>query len=58
MGADPISTLQAMIDIGASIEVEGNNVFIKNKNKNKNFKNPLSNIDLGNSGTGMRLMMV
>lgn len=55
MGADPISTLQAMIDIGASIAVEGNNVFIKNKNKN--FKDPLSNIDLGNSGTGMRLMM-
>ena len=55
MGADPISTLRGMIDIGASIEVEGNNVFIKNKNKN--FKDPLLNIDLGNSGTGMRLMM-
>ena len=38
MGADPISTLQAMIDIGASIEVDGNNVLIKNKNKN--FQRP------------------
>jgi len=55
MGADPISTLQAMIDIGASIEVDGNNVLISNKNKN--FKEPKSILDLGNSGTGMRLMM-
>ena len=55
MGADPISTLQAMIDIGASIEVDGNNVLISNKNKN--FKDPQSILDFGNSGTGMRLMM-
>ena len=33
MGADPTSNLQAMIDIGASIEVDGNNVLINNKNK-------------------------
>ena len=44
-----------MIAIGASIEVDGNNVLIKNKNKN--FKDPESSLDLGNSGTGMRLMM-
>ena len=55
MGADPISTLKSMIAIGASIEVDGNNVLIKNKNKN--FKDPESSLDLGNSGTGMRLMM-
>ena len=55
MGADPISTLQGMIDIGASIEVDVNNVLINNKNKN--FKDPQSILDLGNSGTGMRLMM-
>ena len=55
MGADPISTLQGMIGIGASIEVDGNNVLINNKNKN--FKDPQSILDLGNSGTGMRLMM-
>ena len=55
MGADPISTLQGMIDIGASIEVDANNVLINNKNKN--FKSPKSPLDLGNSGTGMRLMM-
>ena len=55
MGADPISTLKSMMAIGASIEIDGNNVLIKNKNKN--FKDPLSNLDLGNSGTGMRLMM-
>ena len=55
MGADPISTLQGMIDIGASIEVDANNVLINNKNKN--FKDPQSILDLGNSGTGMRLMM-
>ena len=44
-----------MIDIGASIEVDGNNVLINNKNKN--FKDPQSILYLGNSGTGMRLMM-
>ena len=55
MGADPISTLQGMTDIGASIEVDGNNVLINNKNKN--FKDSQSILDLGNSGTGMRLMM-
>ena len=55
MGADPISTLQGMIDIGASIEVDANNVLINNKNKN--FKSPKLSLDLGNSGTGMRLMM-
>ena len=55
MGADPISTLKSMIAIGVSIEVDGNNVLIKNKNKN--FKDPESSLDLGNSGTGMRLMM-
>jgi 3-phosphoshikimate 1-carboxyvinyltransferase len=55
MGADPISTMNGMIAIGASIEVNGNNVFIKNKNKN--FKSPKLSLDLGNSGTGMRLMM-
>ena len=38
MGADPISTLKSMIAIGASIEVDENNVLIKNKNKN--FKDP------------------
>ena len=37
MGADPISTLQGMIGIGASIEVDGNNVLINNKNKTKIF---------------------
>ena len=55
MAADPISTMQSMISIGASIEVDGNTIFIKNKNKN--FKNPNLTLDLGNSGTGMRLMM-
>jgi len=55
MGADPISTLQGMIDIGASIEVDVNNVLISNKNKK--FKSPKLSLDLGNSGTGMRLMM-
>ena len=55
MGADPISTLQGMKDIGASIEVDGSNILINNKNKN--FKDPQSILNLGNSGTGMRLMM-
>ena len=54
MGADPISTIQSMIDIGASIEVDEHNVLIKNKIKISNSK-PI--LDLGNSGTGMRLMM-
>ena len=35
--------------------MDGSNVFINNKNKK--FQRPTINFDLGNSGTGMRLMM-
>ena len=54
-GEDPLSTLSALNQIGADISMTNN---IVNLNKRENpFNNPSNSIDLGNSGTGMRLMM-
>ena len=54
-GEDPLSTLSALNQIGADISMTNN---IVNINKRENpFNNPSNSIDLGNSGTGMRLMM-
>ncbi len=54
-GEDPLSTAQALKCIGSNIELNGTKALIK---KNiYGFKNPLSDIDLGNSGTGFRLML-
>ena len=52
---DPNSTLNALNKIGAAIEKEEDKVFL-HKRKNS-FKSSLEDLDLGNSGTGMRLMM-
>ena len=54
-GEDPLSTLSALNQIGADISITNN---VVNINKRENlFNNPSNSIDLGNSGTGMRLMM-
>ena len=54
-GEDPLSTLSALNQIGADISMTNN---IVNINKRETpFYNPSNSIDLGNSGTGMRLMM-
>ena len=54
-GEDPLSTLSALNQIGADISMTNN---VVNINKRENlFNNPSNSIDLGNSGTGMRLMM-
>ena len=54
-GDDPLSTAHALRSIGSNIELNGTKALIK---KNiYDFKNPLSDIDLGNSGTGFRLML-
>ena len=52
---DPNSTLNALNKIGAGIEKQDDKVFLHNR-KNS-FKNSLEDLNLGNSGTGMRLMM-
>ena len=52
---DPNSTLNALNKIGAVIEKHEDKVFL-HKRKNS-FKSSLEDLDLGNSGTGMRLMM-
>ena len=54
-GEDPLSTLSALNQIGAGISMT-NNVVNINKRETP-FYNPSNSIDLGNSGTGMRLMM-
>ena len=52
---DPNSTLNALNKIGAAIEKHEDKVLL-HKRKNS-FKSSLEDLDLGNSGTGMRLMM-
>ena len=54
-GEDPLSTLSALNQIGADISMT-NDVVNLNKRETP-FNNPSNLIDLGNSGTGMRLMM-
>ena len=52
---DPNSTLDALNKIGAEIKKKGNKVFLNQRNIS--FKNPLSELNFGNSGTGARLML-
>ena len=52
---DPNSTLNALNKIGAAIEKHEDKVLL-HKRKNS-FNSSLEDLDLGNSGTGMRLMM-
>ena len=54
-GKDPISTVNALNAIGSSIRVNGTSVTIQKRHTS--FKKPKIEVDLGNSGTGMRLMM-
>ena len=52
---DPNSTLDALNKIGAEIRKKGQKVFLNQRNIP--FKNPLSELNFGNSGTGARLML-
>ena len=54
-GEDPISTANALNAIGSSITIHGTSVTINKRDIP--FRNPDKEVDLGNSGTGMRLMM-
>jgi len=54
-GEDPLSTLSALNQIGADISINNNEVTINEREII--FSNPSNFIDLGNSGTGMRLIM-
>jgi len=51
---DPNSTMMALNNLGSSIEKDNDEVLIKKRSKP--FSNPSSFLDLGNSGTGMRLL--
>ena len=51
---DPLSTANALNQISDSIQINGNEVIIEERTIEP--KNPENPIDLGNSGTGMRLM--
>jgi 3-phosphoshikimate 1-carboxyvinyltransferase len=51
---DPNSTMLALNNLGASIKKDKNIVSISHRSKP--FSNPSSFLDLGNSGTGMRLL--
>ena len=52
---DPNSTLRALNEIGASIKKERNKVFLTKRNIP--FQKPSNDLDLGNSGTGARLIL-
>ena len=54
-GNDPLSTANALNQIGAGIKIDGTNVSIA-KRKGA-LASSSSTIDLGNSGTGIRLLM-
>ena len=54
-GEDPISTINALNAIGSSIEIYNTSVTIKQRETA--FISTKEDVDLGNSGTGMRLMM-
>ena len=52
---DPNSTLRALNEIGASIKKEQNKVVLTKRNIP--FQEPSKDLDLGNSGTGARLIL-
>lgn len=52
---DPISTMNALNEIGASIKINQDKVFLKKRNIP--FKNPTNSLNFGNSGTGSRLLL-
>ena len=51
---DPLSTMAALNQIGASINKDDD--LVKIKKRSTPFNSPESSIDLGNSGTGIRLL--
>jgi len=51
---DPLSTMAALNQIGALINKDGD--LVKIKKRSRPFNSPKSSIDLGNSGTGLRLL--
>ena len=53
---DPISTMKALNDMGAEITLHQNNI-IQIHQKPIRFIKPSKSLDLGNSGTGLRLML-
>jgi 3-phosphoshikimate 1-carboxyvinyltransferase len=55
-GEDPLSTMHALNQIGAGISVDENGLVHLCK-RNYIFKNCDESLDLGNSGTGLRLML-
>ena len=54
LGADPISTAKAIQALGAKLEISNSIVF---KNNQLGLSTPSQLLDLGNSGTGLRLLM-
>ena len=55
-GEDPLSTMRALNQMGAEIEIL-DDALIQIKKKSESFHEPSSPLDLGNSGTGLRLML-
>jgi len=55
-GSDPLSTMGALNQIGAEITIADNNL-IQLKRRSFAFKESLMPLNLGNSGTGLRLML-
>ena len=54
LGADPISTANALKALGANIDISSEIMFSEN---NQGLCSPANPLDLGNSGTGLRLLM-
>ena len=52
---DPISTIDALNTIGGSISINGSQVILKKREIM--FKDPQEELNLGNSGTGARLLL-
>ena len=55
-GEDPLSTMRALNQMGADIAIHPNNIF-QIKKSITGLKEPSDPLDLGNSGTGLRLML-
>mgnify|MGYP001072497763 CR=1 FL=1 len=55
-GEDPLSTMRALNQMGAEIEIL-DDALIQIKKKSESFHEPTSPLDLGNSGTGLRLIL-
>ena len=55
-GEDPLSTMNALNQIGAGIKVDKSGLIYLHKRK-QIFKNSDQSLHFGNSGTGLRLML-